>query len=273
MPRKIFIFTSFLLLLGALPLSAQQTFETNKNIYDESEGIVYERELTADLKLLQTNGFAIGVNIAKLKTYYLTRYINIEFGEIKHPKEYRQSFDFQRQSARVSRAFVFGKQNNFFVLRGGFGEKRYFSEKAKRRGVAVGISYEAGPSLGLLKPYYLELIRSAEPGEVDNFVVRSEKYSEQNANTFLEISRIYGSSGFAEGLGELGIVPGAHAKFAMHFDWGAFDEFVKAIEAGVMVDVFTQKVPIMIESPLVENTENRPFFINLYVNLQLGKRW
>lgn len=260
-------------LLSFVPLFAQQTFDTNQNIYDESEGIVYDREITADLKLLQTNGFAFGVNFARLKTYYLTRYINVEFGEIKHPKEYRQSFDFQRQSARVSRAFVFGKQNNFFVLRAGFGEKRYFSEKAKRRGVAVGITYEGGPSLGLLKPYYLELIRTAEPGNVDNFVVRSEKYSEANANTFLEISRIYGSSGFAQGLGELEVVPGLHGKFALHFDWGAFDEFVKAVEAGVMVDVFTRTIPIMIESPQVANTENRPFFINLYVNLQLGKRW
>lgn len=263
----------FALLLGCTPLLAQQTFDTNQNIYDESEGIVYNREVTADLKLLQTNGFAFGVNFAKLKTYYLTRYFNIEIGELKHPKEYRQSFDFQRQSARVSRAFVFGKQNNFFVLRTGFGEKRYFSEKAKRRGVAMGITYEGGPSLGLLKPYYLELIRSSEPGSVDNFVVRTEKFSEENANTFLEISRIYGSSGFAQGLGEISIVPGLHGKFALHFDWGAFDEFVKAIEAGVMVDVFTRNIPIMIESPLVENTENRPFFINLYVNLQLGKRW
>ena len=262
----------FFLLLG-LPVFAQQTFETNQNIYEESAGIVYNREITGDIKLLQTNGFAFGVNIARLKAYYLTRYINIEFGELKHPKQYRQSFDFQRQSARVSRAFVFGKQNNFFVLRAGFGEKRYFSEKAKRRGVAFGISYEGGPSLGLLKPYYLELIRSTEPGSVDNFVVRSEKYNEDNNSTFLEISRIYGSSGFAQGLGELSVVPGLHGKFALHFDWGAFDEFVKAIEAGVMVDVFPRTIPIMIESPQVANTENRPFFINLYVNLQLGKRW
>jgi hypothetical protein len=32
------------------------------------------------------------------------------------------------------------------------GEKKYFSEKAKRRGVAVGVNYEIGATLGLLKP-------------------------------------------------------------------------------------------------------------------------
>lgn len=252
---------------------AQQTFESNQNIYDDSEGIIYDREFTVDLKILQTDGFTVGVNIGKLKTYYLTRYWNFEFGELKHQKRFRQSFDFQQQASRVSRAFVYGKQNNLYVLRAGFGEKRYLSEKAKRRGVAVGISYEGGATLGLLKPYYLEVIRTSEPGSPQDFIIRSEKYSEQNANTFLEISRIYGSSGFAEGLGEIAAIPGAHGKFALHFDWGAFDEFVKAIEAGVMVDVFMKEMPIMVESPQVANSENRSVFINLYINLQLGKRW
>lgn len=272
MARKYIL---LLLILPFLPFvaNAQEIYDTQQNIYDESKGIVYNREFTVDLKL-HTNGYSLGVNIAQLKTFYRTRFVNIELGEIKHPKEFRQSFDFQTPAAsRVSRAFVFGKQNNFLVLRAGLGEKRYFSEKAKRKGLAVGISYEGGPSLGLLKPYYLELVRSVEQGNFDNFIIRSEKYSESNANLFLDISRIYGSSGFSRGLGEVGIRPGLHGKFAVHFDWGAFDEFVKAIEAGVMVDAFFQKVPIMVESPQVPNTENSPLFINLYVNLQLGKRW
>ncbi len=272
MAQKIYL--SFLLFAVALlPAMAQQTYDTGQNIYDESAGIVYDREFTVDVKL-HTNGFALGANFARLKTYYLTRFFNIEIGEIKHPKEFRQSFDFQTPTAaRVSRAFIFGKQNNFLVLRGGIGEKRYFSEKAKRKGLAVGISYEGGPSIGMLKPYYLELVRTDAPGEFDNFSIRSEKFSDENASTFLDISRIYGSSGFAKGLGEINFMPGLHGKFAVHFDWGAFDEFVKAIEAGIMIDAYFREVPIMVESDLVENTENKPLFINLYVNLQLGKRW
>ncbi len=271
MSNKLFLYCLFLLITS--PLLAQQTFDGDQNIYDESTGIIYDREFTVDLKILQENGFAVGVNIAKIKTYYLTRYWNFELGELKHHSEFRQSFDFATSTSRVSRAFIFGKQNNLFVLRGGFGEKRYFSEKAKRRGVAVGISYEGGLTLGLLKPYYLDLLRATDPGSVPDFNIRSEKYSEDNASTFLEISRIHGSSGFARGLGELSVVPGLHGKFAVHFDWGAFDEFVKAIEGGVMFDVFTRTMPIMVESPQVENSENRSLFINLYINLQLGKRW
>ena len=272
MAHKIYFFL-LLMVWGCLPGTAQQTYDTEQNIYDDSKGIVYDREFTVDMKL-HTNGFALGVNIARLKTYYLTRFFNIEIGEIKHAKEFRQSFDFQTPAAsRVSRAFIFGKQNNFLVLRAGLGEKRYLSEKAKRKGLAIGLSYEGGPSLGLLKPYYLELVRSSETGPFDDFIVRSEKFSDANANTFLDISRIYGSSGFSKGLGEISAIPGLHGKFAVHFDWGAFDEFVKAIEAGIMVDAYFQRVPIMVESDLVDLSENKSLFINLYINLQLGKRW
>lgn len=263
----------FLLLTAVFaPAFGQEIISVDGEVNEEAKGIVYDREFSVDLKL-HTNGYALGVNFGRLRTYYLTRYFNIEIGEIKHPKEYRQSFDFQAPaSGRVSRAFVFGKENNFYVLRGGIGEKRYFSEKAKHRGLAVGITYEAGPSLGLLKPYYLELVRSLGP-DLDDFVIRSERFSEDNAEYFLNINSIYGSSGFSKGLGDISVLPGAHAKFAVHFDWGAFDEFVKAVEAGIMVDAYFRNVPIMVESDLVDNAENRPIFFNLYLNLQLGKRW
>lgn len=265
--------TIFAIILGTLIigfLQAQQRIPQGQNFYNNTRGVLYDKELAMDFKL-HTNGFALGVNIGQLKSFYLTRYVHISIGEIKHAKEFRQN-DGQISLTQVSRSFIFGKQNNFYNLRVGVGEKRYFSEKAARKGVAVGWSYEAGGTLGLLKPYYLQLLNSLEPGSLE-FIIRSEKYSDETAERFLNIDRIQGASGFAAGLGELSVLPGLHGKLAMHFDWGAFDEFVKAMEAGVMVDVFFKKVPIMVESQLVGDTENQPIFINLFLNLQLGKRW
>ena len=71
----------------------------------------------------------------------------------------------------------------------------------------------------------------------------------------------------------MSIIPGFHAKAGIHLDWGAFDEFVKAIEAGIMLDVFVKRVPILVENVDIVNAENRPFFLNLYLNIQLGKRY
>lgn len=255
----------------SVPMLAQEVIVSGQNFYDQ-KGIVYNKEFAVNFKL-HTNGYALGVDFGTLKSYYRTQFWSIEIGELKHPKEFRQSFEFRSPSTnRISRAFIFGKQNNFIPIRVGFGEKRYFSEKAKRRGLAIGMSYAAGPSLGLLKPYYLDLIRLTDSPNGEPYI-RSETYSEENAQYFLSINNIYGSSGFTKGLDEISILPGGHAKFALHFDWGAFDEFVKALDAGVMIDFYFRRVPLMVESPIVVNSENTPIFINLYLNLQLGKRW
>lgn len=259
----------FLLLLFLICLLVQlpgQTFQP-KQLDEQGKGLVYEKEFSVDLKILQTNGFALGVNVGKLKTYYKTRFWHIEIGELKNPKEFRQNSSAFTSFPGSPRSYIYGKQNNFYLVRGGFGVKRYLSEKARQKGVAVGFSYEFGPTLGLLKPYYLEL-----PPRSDNlsgFTV-SEKYSEENADRFLDPNQISGASGFTRGLGEISPLPGAHAMFAFHFDWGAFDEVVKALEAGLVIDVFPREVPILVER---DNVENTPIFFNVYVNLQFGKRW
>lgn len=262
-------FLTIIPLLLVLSSFGQSTTFQPKQFSNEAKGIVYNKELSFDLKL-HTNGWAIGANIGKIQSYYKTKFFNIEIGEIKHPKEYRHSFDYPNQfSGRTSKSFIFGKQNNLYAIRAGMGVKRYYSEKAKRKGVAVGISYEAGPTLGLQKPYYLDFWR-AQDG-VNDIQIISEKFDGTNADEFLNINRIYGASGFGKGFSEIRPVPGLHGKISVHFDWGAFDEFVRAFEAGIMVDAFFKTIPIMVDE--VEFAENRPYFINLYLTLQLGKRW
>ena len=44
---------------------------------------------------------------------------------------------------------------------------------------------------------------------------------------------------------------------------------VKAFETGIMFDVFATKIPILLET---EEISNKPYFIRLYMNLQLGAR-
>ena len=224
-------------------------------------GIIYNRETTFNFRLTTNRGWGTGVEFGKLRTYYKTTCFNISLGELKNPKEQRQSAD--PQVSRSFRPYVYGKQNNLFMLRVGWGAKRYFSEKAKQKGVAMGMNYSFGPSLGLLKPYYLALRYIGDtPGESR---VIHEKYSEENAIYFLDNSRILGASPFTKGFSELSFLPGGNASIALHMDWGAFDEFVKALEIGLSLDVFFKNAPILVD-------QNSPMFFNFFVNLQLGKR-
>jgi len=258
-------------ILYALP--GQQQLPAGRNYYnDEKKGIVYNEELAFDFKLLTPRSIALGVNFGDLQTYYRTRFYNLEIGNLRHSQEFRQSFDIQFPGSNIaSNPFVFGKQNQFYVLRGGLGFKRYLSEKAVRRGVAVGYSYSGGPALGFLKPYYLNLIYFSDQG-TNRVVIRPERYTEDNARTFLDIYTVYGAASWLRGLGEIRLLPGIQAKAALHFDWGAYEETVKAVEAGIAVDFFFREVPIMVESATTRGVENSAAFINFYINLQLGKR-
>lgn len=270
--KKYIFFFLFLGLSGTL--QSQIFFNSDENNYesDGSKGYIYQREFAIDLKLLQTNGFAFGFSKGQLKTYYLTRFYSFEFGEINHPREHKETLDdFSFSNQAIPKSFIYAKQNSFFVLRGGVGEKRYLTEKGKKKGLAIGISYEAGASLGLLKPYYLNLkVRTG----IDPSPLRLEtrKYSEEIADRFLNIQEIYGGAGFLKGIGETKIIPGGHARLALHFAWGAFDEFVRAMEVGVLTDFYFQRIPIMVETPTQKDRQNSPVFFNLYLNLQLGKR-
>lgn len=253
-----------LFLLSWLPVSlyTQETIQP-KPLTENRMGVVYNKEFTADLSL-HTNGYTLGASWGRIVTFYKTRYYFASFGEIKHPREFRQNFkDINLITGRTSNAFVYGKQNNFFLFRGGRGVRRYYTEKAKEKGVSIGVTYEYGVTLGVLKPYYLE-IKNAQDRPVGRLT--SIRYSEETASDFLDITKIFGSSGFAKGLDEIIPVPGINGKIGVNFEWGSYDEFIKALEVGLMLDAFARPIPIMV------NQVNRPFFLNLYLTLQFGRR-
>ena len=266
MYKRVYIIIPFLISLVHFTV-AQETFQPRPLSLSNNAGIIYDREFTVDVRL-HTNGFAMGFNRGKIKTYYKTNYWQLELGELKHPKEYRNTFDFARNGNNGS--FIYGKQNNLYALRFALGQKRYLSEKAKKKGLAVGFTYAIGPSIGILKPYQLRLIYFNDPTKPLDDFEQNESYSEANKDLFTDINHIAGAAGISKGWKDTTLRPGLHAKASLHLDWGAFDEIVKAFEVGLMLDVYTRKVPLLIP---VEGNENKPYFLNLYLTLQFGKRW
>ncbi len=229
------------------------------------QALVYEIERVGDIRF-HTNGFSLGYSIADIQTWYRSSYYYFDLGSLKHPKEYSQNFKFFNTGffRESSKPFIYGKQNRLYALRAGLGTKRYFSEKARHKSVVVGINYAYGFTLGVLKPYYLKLKRFEDGGSEP--VITVEKYSEENAEIFLDETLIFGGAEFRHGIDELRLRPGIHGKFGANFSWGNVDHIIKALEVGVMADLFLGQVPIMITE------ENRPYFLNLYITLQLGKR-
>jgi hypothetical protein len=256
MYRKLF--ACLTIALAALESQAQGSIAPQTNV-----GIVYNTERTFNLRLATNRNMAFGMEFGRLRTYNKTKTWQIGLGELKHPKEQRQSAD--PRASRAFRPYVYGKQNSLFVARAGWGAKRYYSEKAKQKGVAVGMSYSIGPSLGLLKPYYLALAH--EGGSSNTYRVIHQKYADSNADIFLDNTRVLGASPFTRGISEMSFLLGGNASIAYHMDWGAFDEMVKALEIGLMVDVFAKKAPVF-----VSDEQNKQVWINFFINFQFGKR-
>ena len=252
-------------------LAAQQTLSLGRNNYNQDKGILFQKESGVNARVY-TNGFSFGYQLGKIKKYNLSQYYFAEFGELKDPIESSQQKNISLSGPRGTyRGFIFGKQNNFYPLRVGVGEKRFLSEKGKRKGLAVGVSYEGGPTLGLLKPYYLILRHTSDnPGNFTS--IRSERYSDENAPRFLNWDDIFGADKLTKGLDELGIVPGINIKGSLHFDWGAYGEFIRSAEIGLMADAFIRDVPILADNDILGINNNQNIFLNFFVNLRLGKR-
>jgi hypothetical protein len=258
MIRKIYLI--IILVVGSTAILLAQDRERRPR---ETTGVVYDKEVGAHLQFM-TNGWSFGVHRGILNTYYKTRFYSFEIGEQKHAREQRQSTGLPSGSlSNTSRSFIYGKQNNFYTVKAALGEKYYLSEKADRKGVAVGMSYSVGPSLGLIKPYYLE-VKAQDPNGRPPF--RDIKYDGNEDSEFLQFPLIYGASSSLLGFNEVSLAVGGQAKVGLHLDWGAYGEFIKALEVGISAEIYSKEIPIMVTN------DNKPYFINLYVLAQLGKR-
>ena len=237
------------------------------------KGIIYKKEWTIGAKI-SSNGWGVNGDFGKILNIRKTRMFYFEFGDIIHPKEKKQSAELNLLSTGISnpRDFYFGKQNDFFLLRAAFGYKQTIAEKANKSGVRLSVVYMGGISLGFLKPYYLELAYFVQNPADSTFqlISRSEKYNDDpengNADKFMNWYEILGASPYGKGFNEIEPVPGGYLKVGLDFEWGTRDGFITSLEAGVTMDAYYKRVPIMI------NARNNFVFFGAYLGLHIGRR-
>lgn len=246
-------------------IQAQTIFQPKQMEYD-FKGLVYETEKAFEL-IYYPNGLAVAYSFGRLESYYKTTYYRIEFGTLKDGRERRQNKNINFASEGLSSAFTYGKRNSIFMIKVSSGRKRYLTEKAKRKGVSVGLNYNYGLSLVLLKPYHLRLV-DVNQADLDNILV-TQPYSEENHDLFLRYNDIFGGAGYFTGIGGTNVTVGGHAKAALHFAFGAFDQKVRAIDVGFMIDAFPRRLPILVER---ENIRNKYIHLNLFISAHFGRR-
>lgn len=241
---------------------ARKMDEVNKMIRAEEEGtIVYNKEWTMGLRLYN-DGWGAFYQKGKMKTVTKTNWWSLELGERKHPKEEKLS-KVDNSGFFFGNPLVYGKQNVFLFSKVGFGQQVLLGGKGNKNGVAVSAQYGGGLSLGLLKPYYVNV---QDPLTGVTSPVKFKGDNSRSDTLFLDPGAVQSTAGFFKGLNETKIVPGLFTRGGFRFDYGRYNELVSAVQVGVNVEYYFKEMPIM-----ALNEANK-FFINVYVGLEFGRR-
>lgn len=250
-------------LLPTLPLIAQST--TNPTEADEDN---YTSVTTYGLTTNTNAGLLGGFVFRQSKLLPGTllgkrqfRYLSLEIVNVKHPKEYQQ------QSLYGSSRFVYGKENYLFVLRPQYGREIQLFRRNADEGVAINAIIAGGPSIGIIKPYYVE-IQSGTSQSATRTLPYATAVKQQIAG------EIIGAGGFFEGLGESKLTVGLHLKTAVSFELSAFRSNTTGIEVGFLAEAFPKTIVILPNpDPNVDpNIGNRSFFTSGYITLFFGTK-
>lgn len=245
---------------------AEKKAKIEQLIKQEEEGaLVFQKQGSFGLNF-NSDGFGFTYEHGKYKTTKETNLWWLSLGERKDPKQYKQSNTFTGGGGSIvffGNSYVYGKQNNFYYLRLGFGQQRMLGAKGSKNGVAVSAIYGGGLSLGMLKPYYVQVQDNTGQGTGTKDI----RYSDTTAAIFLDPSAIIGGSGIGKGIGEIKFVPGATARLALRFDYGKYNETINAVEVGINAEYYSQAMPI-----LVGVNDQKKFFFNGYIALHFGRR-
>jgi hypothetical protein len=238
----------------------ERRYERQQRIHElqrrEEEGmLVYNKQWDLGIKL-NSDGYGISWEMGWMKSLRWTNLLQVEINEKKDPKEYKTSVAINGGYDEGS-SFIYGKQNYFYQVKFGYGQQYMIGGKGNKNGVAVSAIYAGGLSVGILRPYLVQVNNNL--GQTQNI-----RYNSADSAEFL--NDVIGGTGLGTGWDELAIKPGLHAKAAMRFDYGKYNELLSAIEVGINAEEYFSKVPIMVIAP------NHSFFFNSYITILFGKR-
>ncbi len=245
----------FLLIACSVPLGCMAQ-EENPFEYEEEHTVLLHKEFEAG-PVIHSNGWGLLFRRGKNTTVSKKKMYEIEAVGMKHPKEYKTI----SYLSEKPKSFVFGKLNSMLVIHGGYSKQYVLFGKTDNVNIEIRANFTGGISLGITKPVYLVFVNN---DNLEDPLV-TEKYDPNNPDHALE--SIYGRAEFTKGLDELKPYPGLYLKAGTLFEYAPLSTGVKALEAGVMIDAYAKKIPLMAFA------ENRQVFFNFYLTIMLGRKW
>ena len=222
--------------------------------------------------MLNSNGFGANYRYGQRIDAANKRLFEVDFAYMKDSKEAKSYSDDPNSASR----YVHGKKNLAFDFRFGYGKQHEIFRKHDLGGIAVRYFYNFGPSVVLLKPIYYN-VGTWVPIPNSPYSYWEPHPQPEKFHNGWESSniRVSGRASFFKGFNELGVLPGAFAKFGFNFDFSRQDRNVHALETGIIAEGFIKKVEIMdftYEHPKPQKVaQNQQFFLTLFVSYRFGR--
>ncbi|MBW6460872.1 MAG: hypothetical protein K0B08_09880 [Bacteroidales bacterium] len=224
-------------------------------IYDSiAERILLKKEYTLGATI-HVLGMGANFRRGSNKTFFTTRFFEIEVVSQKHPKQIRVINPYYLNA----KSYVYGKLNHVYILRGGYGYKKLLNRKPYWGGIELRAVYMGGLSVAFAKPVYLYFF-----DETYSYL-KEEKYDPDNYYHSAEY--IFGRAPYLQGIGELKVYPGIFTKAGLNFEFGKLNTKINALEAGGVFEFFPVAIPIMAYNPA------KRFVLTFYLNYSFGKRY
>ena len=216
----------------------------------DTEDYEYTREYIWGVNK-NTNGGLIGGVIFKYSQALkptLFQSFGLELVNVKHPKEVRID-------TYTGNSFIYRKQNYLYSVRLQYGREKILFKKAPQQGVQVTGILAAGPTIGVVAPYYVQV-------QLDQFSSVTVPY---DPDSRLQ-GQIVGTGGIFQGIEESDIKLGANLKAAVSFEFGTFKNSVTGFEAGFLLEAFPNEIIIL------PGARNNSVFTSAFINILFGTR-
>lgn len=214
---------------------------------------------------LHTNGWSGQVHYHFQKDNHSQNIVRFQFAEIRHEKEIRQQRqDTVYRSLASYRPYIFGKQYKVYTTQLGYGRQWTIFPSLIQGNISLNASLEAGLSMTLLKPVYLDLLRY---DALNQAYASSESYNTSNQELFLSRNRILGADKWSKGLSELRCIPGIYINPSVILSPDKPTGVVQQFQIGAQLACYTKAIPVLLHQ------KNTFWQASFFVGFSLGKRW
>jgi hypothetical protein len=247
---KILVFTFLLIAPFSGKLYSQDFLEDTLGVADANW--LYKQQFAIGITA-HTEGWGFFYRRSKIISIYAKKFWEAEAVTMHDEHEYKVSNPNQPDAS----PYYFGKLNGMETVRLGLGVMQMLWRKNDLNCIQVDAVYAIGASLAILKPVYLEILTSGDG------LPMAEEYNPYTDTP----TNIYGRASVFDGLGQLSFYPGAYGRGALNFDFSNRHQLLKSLEVGVVVDAYSNVIPMMAFA------KNNQVFANLYFTISFGKRW